>query len=536
LTGGKEAMRFVILALLLAAWPAEALSGSVQDDRKWAEALLAHQRQSGSKDSAERARGVSLLGEATDEKHDKACLQLVGAQLRQELGRDPQGRNEERVAGAVLEACVGALQKIRQKDVVADMLRLARNRAESLPVRVHVIWGLARAGAPQDLSELADDRTPQIQVAAVDALCEKGAAAADALMKILNDPKRPWEARVGAVRGLEKIGGELAVEALLQSLAAMKAEPGRPKDDVVRSLWKAAGIDLATDDPALWREAWDAKKKGQAAPAAAANAPPGEVPIEFFGIQARSARVVFVLDRTGSMSSPFKAAAIQARKLPPKDPAPGAKEPHQDVAARNEADRIRRKHASRALETRMDAFKREFIQAVWDLEGHVWFGVVWYEANVQPWKDRLVQATWPNKLEIISEVDRIQPSGGTNIWAGLEFALRMAGSDGRPDSVQVDKRGNYTTLLGGADTIFLMTDGAHNVGEFVNDKATTPMDACEKDEFVAEVRKLNRLRRIRIHTVCLGGGSPSQPDSFPDPDLMKRIADETGGLFAHVRG
>ena len=80
-----------------------ALAQDKQDARKWAEALAYYQRFSASRDPVERKQSADALGDATYEKVDKLCWQLVSALLRAELAKEGQsGRTEEKISGEVL--------------------------------------------------------------------------------------------------------------------------------------------------------------------------------------------------------------------------------------------------------------------------------------------------------------------------------------------------------------------------------------------------------------------------------------------------
>jgi hypothetical protein len=508
----------------------------VQDARAWAEAAALHSKLAAGKDPADRARAAQALGSATFEKADKACWALVSAQLRQELARENDGRAEDKVSGLVLEACTDALRKVSSKEAVELMTRSAKAKGELPRFRAHVVWALAKSGDLKDLSELADDRIFMVQIAALDALAERGdKASLDVFLRAVRDEKRTWEAKLAALRGIEKVADDAVVETLIDGLGKVKIDEGRLKDEYLRILAKLVGIEMFTDDPNAWKAAWAAKKDGKE------PGKPGEggtiaEPTEFFGVKTKSTRIVFVLDRTGSMAHPLGVPPSPPSE--PKKPAVetgGKKLSPPENAAREEAAKLLKKHEEKKVETRMDALKKEFIRTVWNLNEKVWFGVVWYEGNHQPWKDHLVPATWMNKLEIIRDTDKLMPSGPTNIWGALEHAFKYVEQPNRPDVMQVDKKGNYATLLAGADTFFLMTDGAHNTGKFVNEMAANPLDICDVKAFTAEVRKIVRLRKILINTICLGSEA-KEPGLLPDPQLMQKIAEETGGEFVHIKG
>jgi hypothetical protein len=516
-------------------------TAQAQDARKWAEAGATHQKFAASKDPSERATAAKVLGEATSEKTDKVCFQIVGAHLRTELNRENDGKNEERVSGLVLEACVEALRKITQKEAVDLMMKAAKNKGDSPRFRAHLIWALSTHGDLKDLAELVDDKQPHVQIAALDALTERAdASSVDLFLKVVRDEKRTWEAKLAALKGVARAADDKVVETLIDSLGKVKIDEGRLKDEYLRILKKLVGTELESDDPNAWKSAWALKKAGKD------PEKPGEgntvsIPTEFFGLKTKSTRIVFILDRTGSMASPLKYQE-EPKKEPEKKPevataggANGKKESPQDVAFRDEAAKIKKKYDEKKVETRMDALKKEFINTLWKLNEKIWFGVVFYEGNHQPWKDHLVPATWANKLEAMRETDKLMPSGPTNIWGGLEHAFRYVEQPQRPDIMQVDKKGNYATLLAGADTFYLMTDGAHNTGKFINEKATSPLDVCDAAAFIAEIRKIQRIRKVIINTICLGSEA-KDPGLLPEPKLMQKIAEETGGEFTQIKG
>jgi hypothetical protein len=492
-----------------------------QDARRWAEALAAHQKYAASKDPVERARAATELGNATAEKYDRVCWQLLANLLRQEFAREGvQGKTEERVAGEVVEAAIRALQRISHKDVVAEMTRVARSRQEPLRLRLAVIWGLAERGALKDLMELADDKVPQIQVAAMDVLAQRAADESVPLFLRVLGENRTWEVKLLALQGLEKIAPESAVEPLLEGLGRCRADEGRLKDQYVRTLRKITGLELENDDPNAWKAAWAAKKAGQEAPAGSTVAEA----TEFYGLKTRSTRIVFILDRSGSMLAPGSEPAQRIFKLPP-DAMGGPKEPPQETAAREEATRIKKRVDAVPVATRWDALRQEFVNTIYVLSPRVHFNVIWYEARTDPWRQELVPATWVNKLECIRHAEKLVPSGGTNIWDALELAFQTIETPQRPDLLQIDRRVNYATAISGPDTFFLMTDGAPTFGRIL-----TP------EGILSELRKVNRLRKVTIHTICVGDLVPgAQPGENPDPAFLKRIANETGGDFVHIR-
>jgi len=493
-----------------------------QDAQRWAVAAANFQRLSGSKDPLDRARAAEELGNATTEKYDKACWQLVVGLLRAELNKEgPNGKTEDRVSGDVTQACLGALRKIAHKDVLAEMTKFARARQESARVRAYLVWALAAKGDLKDLTELVDDKQPMVQVAAVDALAERADPSSSALFLKLLAEGRTWEIKVSALRGLEKGGDEKSVDALIEGLGKCRTDEGRLKDQYVQTLRKLVGADVKSDDPNAWKAAWAAKKDGKEAPTGATMAEP----TEFYGLKTRSTRIVFVLDRTGSMAAPGSEPERTVFKLPPEAAGEGMKEPREETAARDDATKIKKKWEGRKVATRMEAAKKELINTVYVLSPRVHFNVVWYESVAKPWKAELVPATWANKLDCIKDADRLDASGSTNLWEGLETAFKMLEAPPKKDVIRFDKNANYATAVGGADTFFLMTDGQPTEGRLQ-----------KPEEIVAELRKVNQLRKVVIHTICVGDVDPAEPPAAnPDPLFLKKIADENGGEFTHLK-
>src|SRR5262245_18693723 len=134
--------RTLLAIALLGLLPAPAAES--QDAKQWAEALAYFQQRSGSRDTIDRKQAVERLGEATAEKYDKHCWQLVLAMLRAELAKEGQsGRTEEKVAGEVMDACVNTFRRLSHKDVVAEMTKVARAKAEHPRIRAYVVWGMS---------------------------------------------------------------------------------------------------------------------------------------------------------------------------------------------------------------------------------------------------------------------------------------------------------------------------------------------------------------------------------------------------------
>lgn len=515
----------ILAALIALGLPIAPEAQDKQDAKAWAEALGYYQRFSASKDPVERKQAADALAEATSDKHDKMTWQLVSALLRTELAKEGAGgKTEEKISGEVLEGCLRAFRKITNKDVLGEMMKVAKAKAENVRVRAYALWGVLDRGDLKELSDLLEEKNAVIQIAAMDGLAEKADASLTPLFLRVLSENRTWEVKWLALKGLEKAADEKAIEPLIDSLGRCRADEGRLKDVYIRILKKLLDSELESDDPNTWKSALTAKKSGT-------ELPPGSTmvdPTQFYGLKTRSTRLVFLLDKTGSMAEPASEPERSPYKLPP-EAAGAEKEPPADKACREECTRIFKKWLSVSAKTRIDVAKKEIISTIYVLRPVVHFNVIWYEVTPTPWRQELVSATWPNKLDAMQAADKITASGGTNIWDALELGFKMievAQAKAAFNPIILDKRVNYATATGGIDTMFLMTDGKPNTGRI--DKA---------DDIITELKKVNRLRKVTIHTICVGEvlpGAAALPDS-PDPVFLKKIADQNGGDFVHIK-
>jgi Mg-chelatase subunit ChlD len=97
----------------------------------------------------------------------------------------------------------------------------------------------------------------------------------------------------------------------------------------------------------------------------------------------------------------------------------------------------------------------------------------------------------PNLKEAQALVSKIAPRGSTNIFDALETAFAHKE----------------------ADTIYLLSDGAPTNGRII-----------DEDDILKEVRKMNRLRQIVIHTISFGSSA-----------FMKSLATQNGGQYVEIK-
>jgi Mg-chelatase subunit ChlD len=113
----------------------------------------------------------------------------------------------------------------------------------------------------------------------------------------------------------------------------------------------------------------------------------------------------------------------------------------------------------------------------------------------------MVTAKGRDKRAAAEFIESSKAVGPTNIYGALKRAFHLVGIGAR------DR--NYKT---GADTVFFLSDGQPTRG-----------DIQDPNRILEEVKRWNRLRRVKVHTVGVG---PGHSVSF-----MKRLANSSGGTY-----
>lgn len=194
----------------------------------------------------------------------------------------------------------------------------------------------------------------------------------------------------------------------------------------------------------------------------------------FYGIKTNSKRVLYILDVSGSMLFPDGVAPAGGGAPPPA--AAGQKLP-------------------------IDVAKDELLQSVRSLPEDATFNVVFFSHEVWAWKEKPLKADKAGKAEAAKWIAEREANGATNIFDALAKGFQIAGRGTQ------DKRYGVSV-----DTIFLLSDGQANRGRII-----------DRDQIVAEVRRMNSEQKLKVHTIGIGKGH--------DPKLMRDLAELTGGTY-----
>jgi len=342
---------------------------------------------------------------------------------------------------------------------------------------------LGRIGAPEAQSALcraAEDKEARVRMRAAESLAKlKSPESAKSLAKLLESDPDPIVKRT-AVASFVEIGGADAVQALI---GALSREHGTMLEDAHEALVRITRTDNGLVY-AAWRDWWEKNKAGYLGdkesvlgkrPLPPRASAPGDPPMRYAGLDVRSDKIVFVIDISDSMRESSTSTFVPADGTPER---------------------------SNVGRSKMDVAKNETKLAIKTMGPKEKFDIIVYNHNVTKWMDKMVFADEANKAAALDFIDKLQPSGGTNIFDSLEAAIHLGGF-GATDRFYKSE----------VDAIILLSDGAPSAGRIQ-----------KLDEIRAEVRRLNDLQKIKIHAVALG--------KLADVPFLRSLAMENGGKFS----
>lgn len=381
-----------------------------------------------------------------------------------------------------LGRAIAAMDPADRQKSATELLKLAQTYSDKI-VRAAVLsaFGLVKdekvLGSLRDL--VAKDPEINTRLAALDVLADAADPGtidlcADVLLK---DPE--WRIRAAAMRALVKLPSKKGIGALIGSVGN---EVGRLVEDAEQALAELTGQRF-NGDATLWKDWWTINEASfdPIAFAKGVDAAEAETPdstatdwratgghVSFYGITTRSNRILFVLDRSGSMKEPA-------------------------------TDSLTGKSGG---DTRFAVAKTQLAAAITGLQDGDHFNLVHYSTDVLRWSKSMAKSSPESRKKATTFIEKeLEADGGTNIYDALREAFRLAGIGG------IDK-----AYQSNVDTIFFLTDGQPTQGEVL-----------EPSEILRRVREWNKLSRIVVHTVGVGKGH--------DAAFLRRLAEENGGTY-----
>jgi len=321
------------------------------------------------------------------------------ARVAAALARQAKRERDESARDAV----IAALGDHADPSTIPLLLRLAK-RKNLAAIRALARFGLGESRVRAFFLRLLDSSRWENRVYALDAA---GLSGQESMVKRVASNLRHdvWQVRLAAAEALGKLRFKASIPPLIDRLGPEKHR--RVRAALADSLWKLTGKSFM-DMHDSWRRWWAQHGKNFVVP----KRIPERVPLaneatvaSFFGLPVFSDKVVFVVDKSGSMSA------------------------------------VDRKAGKERLEMASD----EVLAAVGRLKDRDSVGVVFFDSRAQPWGDRLVRLTRTRRTNLKEYVRKQRPSGGTNIYDPLAQALEMKG----------------------VDTVFLLSDGVPGSGTYV---------------------------------------------------------------------
>ncbi len=385
---------------------------------------------------------------------------------REAVGRAFTGLPEDLRDRLVSRFLLRPLSQTIQPDRQARFIEtLAWVRTAAVRDLLSGLAGPASIANPASGKPYSEKDRLRLRVAATHALGGQGhASVADTLGRLLREGSGHADVRLAAARSLERLHLKPCVPHLIKGL-----ESGDPSLKAACSQALIALTRQDHGDVSGWQSWWRGQARDWTIPNKKLNPGPKAERVagerrggtQFYGIETRSKHVVFILDRSGSMTA-------------------------QD---------------SRGKRTKMVVAKAELTRAVNSLPDDATFNIIFYNSRWDGWRDKMAVASRANRKKATEWIKQVREVGSTNIFDSLERAFLLAG------------RGTHDRAYGMAlDTIFFMSDGQANRGRITN-----------PTQILEEVRQMNALKKVRIHTIGIG---PNH-----DKALMSGLARLSGGTY-----
>lgn len=458
-----------------------------------------------SKNHSEEVR-ISIVSKLTDNMSppvEGEVVILLSNQIFNELNQGRKGKKEEAISLRVIDACVAGLGRIKEDKAVKLIRENASRQKEEWRFRFYVIKALGSINKPEvtkELLSLINDRKVTIQVAAFRALGQlKTPEALEPASELLQG-KTNWQVKLAILdyfRALEPASVFKLLKPILKERD--KVEP-RVLSAVLKLLEEITKkLPNEGNDPLLTTKAI--------------------ILGEYYGLPIESSNIVFLLDTSGSMEAPVKDTPKPAEeKKKEKVVISGTGEDEGKKPPIPEHLEKRKKDIDKKqVKTRLDAVKKELVNAIYNLDERVNFSIIFYSSGIRAWKIKTIPATFDNKLSAIDAIDRQKPHGATTTYDALEYAYKIMveTSSKKPES-PLDE-------VDGADTFYLLTDGYPTEGKIIETK-----------DIVEAIRKINEIRQVKINTIAIGSpgaGKPDLPALEVNTDFLKQLAEITGGTF-----
>lgn len=401
------------------------------------------------------------------------------------------------VRAAVIEA-LGGMGASEATDVLLENLE---DRDVSIRCASGVALGNLRiTRAVEPLKELLAESEPALRTVALEALgkLNRPKECMDAVQLALQDSE--WQVRSAAIGALRAFSTKECIGPLILVLAS---EEGRLREDAGAALQEITTFTYPPEAES-WQRWWDGIKdrfevpteeeRRRKAEAEARALEKYQTTQGFAGIPTKSKRILFVIDVSGSMEE-LVADAEQFRK---------------------------QGRQFRSME-KMEIVKEELIRTIEGMESGTRFNILTFATDVEWWKKSLVVNNVVNVNGAVKFIEGLRPIGGGSQTfrgrAGLNTDVEKGKTntyDALMAALDASAGNDYDRSYGRSpvDTIYFLSDGTPTVGKYTED-----------DEIIAEVQRVNELRKVVIHTIAIGNFRRN---------FMETLARQNGGKYVDL--
>jgi hypothetical protein len=287
-------------------------------------------------------------------------------------------------------------------------------------------------------------------------------------LRVLTESLRhaDWTTRLVAIRALEARREKAAVGLLVQRLAL---EKGRMAKIIADALWSLTGQPFG-ESLVKWQNWW--KAEGDKF----------EVVSEAKLAEAEKERELRRLkQRTRTKAKFFGIQIISNRVIFIIDTSGSMTDP------------VHGRYVGKRQATRIDVAKEELSQSISALDENSLFNIYAFSFGIGRWlKSGIAASSKHTREAALTWVERLGAGGPTNLYDTLKLAFED------PD----------------VDTLFLLSDG----------EPTSGME-LDPHRIREDVKTWNRHRRIKIHTIAIGGNL----------DVLEWLATDSGGKHVRIR-
>lgn len=378
--------------------------------------------------------------------------------------RDPQ------VIAAILDAARGG--RITSESFSKLAAKMLKSRYEASQVAaVMYLETMAKDTLKSELPNLMKSKAENVRILAVEALAGINGDLS-LLYPMLED--KSWKVKVSVVRILGMSAKVEPVGRLVKALAS--EENPRVRNDIVDTLIRVTGKDAGQQYPA-WDSWWrrhqqsaDLKWRDSASLNEIKSARNVQGRTVYFGLSV-SDFSSFLIDVSKSMIEEYEIEVV--------------------IKGGGRTSTKEEERVEKVRKQKIDFARDNLKKVLRKMPARLKFNIITFNHDATPWQNTLVPNSSAMQREGFVFLDDLRPVGSTNIFDTLVLALR-------------DKQ---------VDTIYLLSDGAPTSGLIV-----------DTDRLLEEVRRINRLKKIRINTIGFNLEEKAQV-------LMRALADQNHGVF-----